>query len=211
MIMKKIHIWGRLNSINAQKVFWLCEDLHIEFDRTNAGLEFGVNKTPTYLEMNPNGLVPVINDNGFILWESHSILRYLAKNYGAGNSYYPSSSAESAKVDQWLDWANTMAWPAMRPLFFGWIRTKPENRNALELENARVPMTAIFRILNEQLKKSTWVAGETFTLADITLALIAYRWFNLPIEREEFEHLDVWFKNATQKPGFLKYGNSPLT
>lgn len=129
-------------------------------------------------------------------------MRYLAKNYGAGNSYYPSSSAESAKVDQWLDWANTMAWPAMRPLFFGWIRTKPENRNSVELENARKTTSAVFKILNDQLNKSTWVAGENFTIADIAMCLIAYRWFKLPIEREEFVHVDAWFKDATQNLDF---------
>ena len=209
--MKNLHIWGRLNSINVQKVLWLCEDLKIPFERTDAGMQFGVNKTQSFLQLNPNGLVPVIKDNELVLWESHAILRYLSKKHDVSDTFYPKSVHQSAKIDQWLDWYNTTAWPAMRPLFWGLIRTKPEERNLTELEKTRIQMSSILNILDDQLKSSTWVAGDHFTIADLPLALIAFRWFNLPIEREEYQHLSRWFKQIELRPGYRKYASAPLT
>ena len=209
--MKNLHIWGRLNSINVQKVLWLCEDLKIPFERTDAGMQFGVNKTQSFLQLNPNGLVPVIKDNELVLWESHAILRYLSKKHDVSDTFYPKSVHQSAKIDQWLDWYNTTAWPAMRPLFWGLIRTKPEERNLTELEKTRIQMSSILNILDDQLKSSTWVAGDHFTIADLPLALIAFRWFNLPIEREEYQHLSRWFKQIELRPGYIKYASAPLT
>ena len=209
--MKNLHIWGRLNSINVQKVLWLCEDLKIPFERTDAGMQFGVNKTQSFLQLNPNGLVPVIKDNELVLWESHAILRYLSKKHDVTDTFYPKSVHQSAKIDQWLDWYNTTAWPVMRPLFWGLIRTKPEERNLTELEKTRIQMSSILNILDDQLKSSTWVAGDHFTIADLPLALIAFRWFNLPIEREEYQHLSRWFKQIELRPGYIKYASAPLT
>ena len=209
--MKNLHIWGRLNSINVQKVLCLCEDFKIPFERTDVGMQFGVNKTLPFLQLNPNGLVPVIKDNELVLWESHAILRYLSKKHDVTDTFYPKSVHQSAKIDQWLDWYNTTAWPAMRPLFWGLIRTKPEERNLTELEKTRIQMSSILNILDDQLKSSTWVAGDHFTIADLPLALIAFRWFNLPIEREEFQHLSRWFKQIELRPGYIKYASAPLT
>ncbi len=209
--MKNLHIWGRLNSINVQKVLWLCEDLKIPFERTDAGMQYGVNKTQSYLQLNPNGLVPVIKDNELVLWESHAILRYLSKKHDVTDTLYPKSADQSAKIDQWLDWYNTTAWPVMRPLFWGFIRTKPEERNLQELEKTRVQMSSILKILDNQLKSTPWVTGDHFTIADLPLALIAFRWFNLPIEREDYQHLSRWFKQIELRPGYIKYASAPLT
>jgi glutathione S-transferase len=185
--------------------------LKIPFERTDAGMQFGVNKTQSFLQLNPNGLVPVIQDNELVLWESHAILRYLSKKHDVTDTFYPKSANQSAKIDQWLDWYNTTAWPVMRPLFWGFIRTKPEERNLAELEKTRVQMSSILNILDYQLKSSTWVAGDHFTVADVPLALIAFRWFNLPIEREAYQHLSRWFKQIELRPGYIKYASAPLT
>ena len=99
----------------------------------------------------------------------------------------------------------------MRPLFWGFIRTKPEERNLTELEKTRLQMSSILKILDDQLKSSTWVAGDHFTIADLPLALIAFRWFNLPIEREEYQHFSRWFKQIELRPGYSKYASAPLT
>ena len=209
--MNNLHIWGRLNSINVQKVLWLCEDLKIPFERTDAGMQYGVNKTQSYLQLNPNGLVPVIKDNELVLWESHAILRYLSKKHDVADILYPKSADQSAKIDQWLDWYNTTAWTVMRPLFWGFIRTKLEERNLQELEKTRVQMSSILKILDYQLKSTPWVTGDHFTIADLPLALIAFRWFNLPIEREDYQHLSRWFKQIELRPGYIKYASAPLT
>jgi glutathione S-transferase len=174
-------------------------------------MQSGVNKTQSYLQLNPNGLVPVIKDNELVLWESHAILRYLSKKHDVTDILYPKSADQSAKIDQWLDWYNTTAWPVMRPLFWGFIRTKLEERNLQELEKTRVQMSSILKILDYQLKSTPWVTGDHFTIADLPLALIAFRWFNLPIEREDYQHLSRWFKQIELRPGYIKYASAPLT
>ena len=204
-------LWGRLNSINVQKVLWLCEDLALNFDRVDAGLQFGVNQTSDYLAMNPNGLVPTLKENDFVLWESHSILRYLAKAHDPSATLYPQALKDCALVDQWLDWSTTTAWPPMRILFWGWIRTAENERNKSDLEKNRLIMQKMLKILDDQLSQHAWVAGEHFTLADIPLALIVHRWLLLPIEREPLAHLQRWFTQVSQRPGFIRYGSSPLT
>jgi len=204
-------LWGRLNSINVQKVLWLCEDLALNFDRVDAGLQFGVNQTSDYLAMNPNGLVPTLKENDFVLWESHSILRYLAKTHDPSGTLYPQALKDCALVDQWLDWSTTTAWPPMRILFWGWIRTAENERNQSDLAKNRLIMPKMLTILDDQLRQHAWVAGEHFTVADIPLALIVHRWLLLPIEREDLAHVERWFSQMSTRPGFIRYGSSPLS
>jgi len=204
-------LWGRLNSINVQKVLWLCEDLNLPFKRVDAGLHFGVNQTPEYLAMNPNGLVPTMKEGDFVLWESHSILRYLAKTQDPSGKLYPQSPQQSARVDQWLDWSNTTAWPPMRILFWGWIRTPENERNVPELEKNRLIMQKILKVMDAELSHHTFVAGDHFTLADIPLALIVHRWLLLPIVREKLLNVDRWFVEVSKRPGFIKYGSYALS
>ena len=204
-------LWGRLNSINVQKVLWLCEDLGLNFDRVDAGLQFGVNQTSDYLAMNPNGLVPTLKENDFVLWESHSILRYLAKTHDPRGTLDPQALKDCALVDQWLDWSTTTAWPPMRILFWGWIRTAENERNQSDLEKNRLIMQKMLTILDDQLRQHAWVAGEHFTVADIPLALIVHRWLLLPIEREDLAHVERWFSQMSTRPGFIRYGSSPLS
>ena len=212
--MSELIIWGRANSINVQKVLWTCEDLSIPFKRIDAGMEYGVNKTAEYLAANPNGLVPTINDGGYLLWESQAVMRYLARRPTAKEEpkpLYPSDPKSAGLVDQWLEWNSTFAWPAMRPLFWGWVRLKPEERDLNALEQSRQLMIKAFTILDERLALSPFVAGDHFTLADIPLALIAYRWFNIPVERPIFEYLEKWYSKVIERAGFKKHCSNPLT
>jgi glutathione S-transferase len=177
-------------------------------------MEFGVNKTPEYLAINPNGLVPSIDDAGHLLWESQAVMRYLvrkSKTQANKDSLYPADPLAASMVDQWLEWNSTTVWPAMRPLFWGWVRLKENERDPIALEQNRLQMIKNFEILNQRLKITKFVAGDYFTLADIPLALIAYRWFNIPIERTDFEHINRWYLEVCNRPGFKKYCSSPLT
>jgi glutathione S-transferase len=200
--MDQITLWGRLNSINVQKVLWTMEELAIDFSRIDAGLHFGVNKSEEYLQKNPNGLVPMIDDQGFILWESHTIMRYLAKKFDTMGHIYPQDQRLQAKIEQWQDWYNTVLWPPMRTLFWGYVRTPESQRNPEELENARQALIKALQILESQFGKFRFVASDYFTLADIPVALVAYRWFNLPIERPEFPNFAHWYEAIQGRSGF---------
>src|SRR5712692_5896173 len=122
-----LSIWGRNNSVNVQKPLWCCEEMGVQYERMDAGGTFGVVNTPQYRNLNPNGLVPTIEDDGFVLWESNAIVRYLAAKHSAGN-LYPDDLTQRADSDRWMDWMRQVD-PAMTPVFWGLIRTPPEKRD----------------------------------------------------------------------------------
>lgn len=130
-----LKVWGRENSINVQKVLWCCDELGLDHERVDAGGAFGLNRDPGYLAMNPNGLVPVIDDDGFVLWESNAIVRYLCATRGAG-TLWPEDPKRRADAERWMDWQLGTLWARMRPVFIGLVRTPPEERDGAALEEA---------------------------------------------------------------------------
>src|SRR6266702_1843690 len=132
-----LKLWGRINSINVQKVLWALAELRVPYERSDAGLQFGVVNEPFYRRMNPNGRVPTIEDNGLVLWESNAIVRYLAAKHAPGD-LWPDDIRTRADTDRWMDWSNSTFWPALRPLFMGLIRTPPEKRDPNAMEDARL-------------------------------------------------------------------------
>ena len=203
-------IWGRTNSINVQKVLWCCAELGLSYERIDAGGSYGVSNTPEYRALNPNGLVPTINDDGFVLWESNVIVRYLAAKHGEG-TLYPRDLKERAEAERWMDWQVTTLWMALRPLFFGYVRTPPEQRDAAALEAARRSSEQALTILNRYLKDHAFVAGERFTMGDIPAGISVYRWTAMPIERSDFPNVMRWYGALTERPGFQTHIMQPLS
>jgi glutathione S-transferase len=204
-----IEIWGRASSSNVQKVLWVCSELGLEYDRYDVGKEFGGNRTPEYLRMNPNGLVPTMRDDGLVIWESNTIARYLAINYGDG-TLYPKEVGARTQVDRWLDWEVGTLGPTITPVFFGLIRTPPEQRNLAALAEAQTKLTEAFAILNVHLTDRTFIACDRLTLADIAMGNSAYRWYNFKIERPEFAGLKRWYDVISQRPAFREFIVKPL-
>ena len=203
-------IWGRTNSINVQKVLWCCGELKIKYERIDAGLQFGVNNTPEYKAMNPNGLVPTINDDGFILWESHAIVRYLARKHGLG-SLCPSEPKACADADRWMDWFATTVLPNLRPVFAELIRVAPDKRNMNLVNESRKKLAANMALLDAHLANRKYVIGEAFTMGDIPLGTAVQRWFKLPIEREPYRNLEGYYQRLQARPAFKQHVDLPLT
>ncbi|MEP7083905.1 MAG: glutathione S-transferase N-terminal domain-containing protein, partial [Betaproteobacteria bacterium] len=154
-------IWGRDNSVNVQKVLWVCEEMGLPYERIDAGLNFGVVNTPRYREINPNGLVPTIDDDGFVIWESNTIVRYLAAKHARG-TLWPEDDQARARAEQWMDWSNTVFWPAIRPLFLGLVRTEPAKRDPQAMEQHRMATAKVVETLELHLGKSAYLGGESF-------------------------------------------------
>jgi len=205
-----LKIWGRTNSINVQKVLWTCAELDLPFERIDAGMQFGVNNTAEYRALNPNGLVPLINDDGFVLWESHAIVRYLARKYGLG-TLCPQDAQATADADRWMEWYSTTLWNHMKPVFWNLIRTPPEKRNMAEVEDNRKKLAGYLEMADAHLSKNMHFAGDAFTMADIPHAVLAHRWFNVPIERPALAHYERWFRTVSKRPGFQQHCAAPLT
>ena len=205
-----ITIWGRTNSLNVQKVLWGLEELGLAYDRIDAGLQYGVNDTAVFKAMNPNGLVPVLKEDDFVLWESHAILRYLSTRHGRG-TLMPADEQVAARADQWMDWSGSIVWVHLRPVFQNLVRTPPDQRNRQVVADNSVSLAKIFLILDDHLKKQPFVAGDVFTIGDIPLALLMFRWVSLVQERPDTPALDQWFKNVSGRAGFVKHCAAPLT
>ncbi|MGL4496625.1 MAG: glutathione S-transferase family protein [Beijerinckiaceae bacterium] len=194
-------IWGRLNSINVQKVVWAAGEYGLPFTRHDAGRQFGIVKTPDYLAKNPNALVPCIEDDGFVLWESNAIVRYLAGKHGAKNpSLWPADPAARALADRWMDWQTTTAYPAMHACFMGLVRTAPEERDANAIAASIESFEDKMRILDAHLAGSAYVGGDAFTIGDIPIGAVVHRWLHMPVERQARPHIERWYKAMAARP-----------
>lgn len=203
-------VWGRNNSVNVQKVLWCCEELALRYERIDAGGAFGVVNTPPYRSLNPNGLVPTIDDDGFVLWESNAIVRYLAAKHGAG-SLWPQELRTRAQADRWLDWMLTTFWPAIRTLFLGLVRNAPEHRDPRALEESRLKTAQVLAIADAHLAQSAYLAGATLTMGDIALGCGIWRWMALPIERPPLPHVQRWFESLAKRPAYQQVVMLPLS
>jgi len=205
-----LKIWGRTNSINVQKVLWCCAETGLPYERIDAGMQFGVNNTPEFRAMNPNGLVPLIDDDGFVLWESHAIVRYLARKHGLG-TLCPADPQTAADADRWMEWYSTTLWNHMKPVFWNLVRTPPEKRNMAEVEDNRKKLAGYLEMADTHLKNHEYLAGARFTMGDIPLAVLSHRWFSLPIERPAMPDYERWFHTVSERPGFKQHCAAALT
>ena len=199
-----IKIWGRNTSVNVQKVMWAVGELGLPHERIDVGGSFGKNNEPAYLAMNPNGLVPTLEEDGFVLWESNAIVRYLAAKYGAG-TLEPSDMRARARAGSWMDWQLTVAAPAITPVFWGLVRTPPEKRDQAAIEASKIKTIAAMKIVDAHLANSAFVAGDTLSMGDIPVALMAYRFRRLVPERPALDHVERWFVAIEQRPAFKQH------
>jgi glutathione S-transferase len=204
-----LKIWGRTNSVNVKKALWAAEELGLKYERVDAGMQYGVTKTPEYLRMNPNSLVPTIEDDGFVLWESHTIVRYLAAKHGMG-TLCPSDLRARADAERWMDWAFTLQ-SAMRAVFWNLIRTAPEKRDMQAVEAGRAQSAKLLEVLERNLEKKPYVTGEAFTMGDIPIGCEVQRWMRVPIERPALPQVEAWFERLRRRPAFTKFVDIPLT
>ena len=205
-----LKIWGRTNSVNVKKALWCVEELGVKYERVDAGMQFGVTKTPEYLKMNPNSLVPTIEDDGFVLWESHTIVRYLSAKHGMGR-LCPSDLKARADAERWMDWAFTFQ-RAMRDVFWGLIRTPAEKRDAKAIEEGRVASNRLAaEVLERSLQGRKYVTGDTFTMGDIPVGCEVQRWMRCPIERPKLPNVEAWFARLGERAPFRKCVDIPLS
>jgi glutathione S-transferase len=200
-----LKIWGRNNSINVQKVMWAIGELGLAHERIDLAGAFGGNKEPAYLAKNPNGLVPTLEeDDGFILWESNAIVRYLAAKHGAG-TLEPADLKARARANQWMDWQASVAAPAIFDLFWGMIRTPPEQRDAARIAASKEKSADAMGILDAQLAKTAFIASDSFSMGDIPVGLFAYRFRRLAPEHAPLPHVERWYAAIAERPAFRQH------
>ncbi len=205
-----LKLWGRLNSINVQKAVLALEELGLAYERADAGLQFGINRTPEYLAMNPNGLVPTLDDDGFVLWESNAIVRYLAAKHAAG-TLWPTDLQVRADSDRWMDWQTATLSSAMGPGFMGLVRMAPDKRDADAINASLAKTTKLVAMLDAHLAGRDYVAGAAYGMADIVLAPIMHRWFNMPCARAAAPNAERWYATLMQRAACIRVLTLPLT
>jgi len=206
-----LKIWGRASSSNVQKVLWCCTELDLPFERLDVGGPFGGNRDPEYLKLNPNGLVPTVQDGDLIMWESNTICRYLASTHAGGERIYPRDPAARTHVERWMDWQLAVIGAPMGQLLFGLVRSTPETRDAGAIEAARRRALSAWSIIDDELNGRSYLGGDELTLAEIVLGTQIYRWFAFPIERPELPNLRRWYERMHQRPGFKTHIETAIT
>ncbi len=197
-----IKVWGRNTSANVQKVMWAVAEIALPYERIDIAGPFGKNREPAYLAKNPNGLVPTLEeDDGFLLWESNSIVRYLAAKHRA-EVLEPADLRARARAGAWMDWQLSVLGPAIGAAFLGLIRTPPEKRDHAAIEESKKKTTAAIAILDGELEKTAYVAGEHFSYGDIPAAVMANRYRQLVPERPPFRNFERWFAAIAGRAAF---------
>ncbi|MBR0715533.1 glutathione S-transferase family protein [Bradyrhizobium liaoningense] len=208
----QLTIWGRANSVNVQKVLWCLTELDLPFARIDAGMQYGRTREADYLAMNPNARIPTLVEGDFVLWESNSIMRYLCLAHGRGTPIYPAAPKRRAAVDRWLDWTLSTLQPVDRPVFWGLVRTPPEQRDMVQLQKDADTAAEIWQVLDRQLAARRYVEGDDFTIADIALGAYARRWLGVEgIVRPALSHLERWFAQFAGRRGFTTYVAPPMS
>jgi glutathione S-transferase len=197
-----LKIWGRNTSSNVQKVIWALGEMKLPFQRIDVGGAFGKTKDAGYLAMNPNSLVPTLEEeDGFTLWESNSIIRYLAAKH-ANRTLEPADLKTRALAQKWMDWQLSLLGPAITPVFWGLIRTPPEKRDASAIATAKEKTVAAARIMDAQLGKTGYLAGAEFSYGDIPVGIMIYRYIQLIPERPATPNLDRWYAAISSRAAF---------
>ena len=199
-------IWGRLNSHNVKKVAWAAAEMNIPHRRIDIGGQFGF--TPEYLAMNPNRMIPTIEDDGFVLWESNAILRYLAHRHAP--AFISADPEERAAGDKWMDWQFHYA-DAQRDAFVGLVRLPPELRNADAIARSAEASGAMMRILDAELARRPWLSGQSFGIADIPMGVYAHTFYTLDISRPELPNLADWYARLRDRQSYAEIVMIPLT
>lgn len=204
-----LKIWGRRDSFNLQKVMWCVAELGIAHERIDAGGIHGVSDTEEYLAMNPNGKVPTIEDDGFVLWESNAIVRYLSGKHGLG-TLCPIDPQRRAESDRWMDWQCATVGAVMRPLIITMFRTKPGDRDPATVERQIADAGRYWNMFDDQLGGSDYVVGNTLSMGDIPLGCYAWRWFSVDAERPALPNLDAWYQRLCDRPAYARQVMVPM-
>jgi glutathione S-transferase len=189
-----LKLWGRISSVNVRKVMWTAQYLKLPIERVDAGGKFGLLDTPEYRRMNPNAMIPVLQDGDFTLWESNVIVRYLCAKHSFGHlALYPQDIRASFDAERWMDWQQSELNRATGPAFVQWFRTEPEQRNTAIIEDSTRKTERWLAILESHLQHHRYMAGDQLTMADIPILCEIHRWWALPQPRPSYPAIERWY------------------
>jgi len=199
-----LKIYGRATSANVQKVMWAIGELGLPYERTDIGGPFGQNGEPWYRTLNPNGVVPTLEEDGFVLWESNACVSYIASKYGPGR-LEPSDLRQRASAHRWMDWQLTTLGPAIFPMFWGLVRTPQDQRDPQAIDAARAKTEDCLRVLDRYLGETAFLAGDAFSMGDIPCAIFTYRYYKLASQPIPIPNVARWYEAIAQRPAYREH------
>lgn len=203
-----IKILGRSNSINVRKLLWVCDELKIPYQREEWGREFRSPREALFLQLNPNATIPVLIDNDFVLWQSNSIIRYLANQY-AGQQLYPIDTKRRALIDQWIDWQGIELNNSWTYALMNLVRHSPEHQDTALVKESILSWNHLMHLLDQQLAKTNaYIIDEHFSLADIVIGLSVQRWYLTPFHKPDYQNVQAYYQRLSQREAFMRWGNN---
>lgn len=196
-----IKIWGRTDSTNVKKVLWCADELGLVYQRIDVGGKYGGLDGAEYRSLNPNGLIPCLQDGELLLWESNAIVRYLAARYGEGQ-LFDADPARRAPGDKWMDWANSTLVGPYKAWFINLVRRAPGERDEAAMEAGRQALATHLAVVDAALAGQPYLSGDQFAIGDIPLGCLVYAWFELDIERPKLPHLHAWYERLSERPAY---------
>jgi glutathione S-transferase len=201
-----ITVYGRATSSNVQAVMWGLGELGLSHERLDYGHSFGGLDSPEFRALNPHGLIPVIRDGDLTVWESCAILRYLAARYGDGGAFWPKDPAARAGVDMWAEWGKTLFCTEFTgPIFWARVRTAAKDRNEAALTAALARFEDRLNALGAQLDAHPFVCGADFTLADIVIGHVLFRWFDIDVPRQKRPRVEAYYRRLAERPAYREH------
>ncbi len=203
-----LKIYGRANSINVRKVLWACGEIGIPFIREDWGRGYRPTTEPAFQRLSTFGVVPVVDDDGFVLRESNTIVRYLCAKHGRAD-LYPAELKARASVEAWMDWASTDLYSHVRPVFMGLVVKNPAFMEPKALAASIDEWTKGMHLLDQTLAAAgPHLMGVPFTIADIPAGLIVNRWYATAFEKPEFANVARYYDKLSERPAYREHGRN---
>ena len=204
-----LKLWGRATSQNAQKAMWAIGELGLDHERIDVGGRFGGLDTPEFGAMNPNRRVPVLEHDGAVIWESHTVVRYLAATFGRG-TLWAEEPAERSLSDRWMDWTATMLQPAFMDIFWGYYRTPEPQRDWTIIRRGIDGCARLYGLLDRHLATQPFVAGNHLTMGDIPIGASLYRYFELNLKRPPLPNVEAYYARLQDRPAYSEHVMVPF-
>jgi len=195
-----MQLYGRRNSINVAPVLWCMEELGLRYERRDVGGSFG-GLDAEFRALNPNSRIPVLDDGGFVLWESNAIIRYLMDTYGR-ETLRPGDNRERARNDQWMEWYKTTLYPPFVALYQQFIRVEPTARDTQRMDELARTVAELLRVPDDELQRHPHLGGDQFGMGDIPLGVAIYRYVSLPVARPKLEGVERWYAGLCSRPAY---------
>lgn len=200
-----ITVWGRPTSSNVQLVMWATAELGLEPHRIDVGGAFGGTDTAAFKAMNPNGLIPVMEDKDVVVFESAAILRYLAAKYGDA-SFWPDDPGKRAVLDSWAEWTKTTLCPVLiYQVFWTLVRTPSAERDLTALEQQVQKLGELMQLATNQIGENEFLCGNTLSFADIMFGHTLFRYYTLPISRPDLPILQAYYERISSREAYKNH------